>query len=317
MENKIKLTLIIYILFSIVFSEYQFENAFPNLTFIDPVGIHHAGDGSNRIFVVEQQGRIKVFNNDSNVNSSSTFLDIRSIVDQDGGYTEEGLLGLAFHPNYEENGYFYVNYTDYGPKRNVIARYSVDPDNPNEADYFSSEVILEVTQPYNNHNGGQMEFGSDGYLYISFGDGGSGGDPLGNGQDLSTLLSTIIRIDVDNVSNGLNYSIPEDNPFIDTNNAKPEIYAYGLRNVWRFSFDPETVIYGLLMLVKMHGKKLILFILALIMVGTKWKHLIAIHQDQIATQIILNYQYGNMNFMLMVFAQLQVVMYIEATQFGA
>ena len=240
MENKIKLTLITYILFSFVFSEYQFENAFPNLTFVDPVGIHHAGDGSNRIFVVEQQGRIKVFNNDSNVNSSSTFLDIRSIVDQDGGYTEEGLLGLAFHPNYEENGYFYVNYTDYGPKRNVIARYSVDPDNPNEADYFSSEVILEVNQPYNNHNGGQMEFGSDGYLYISFGDGGSGGDPLGNGQDLSTLLSTIIRIDVDNTSNGLNYSIPEDNPFIDTNNAKPEIYAYGLRNVWRFSFDPET-----------------------------------------------------------------------------
>ena len=240
MENKIKLTLIIYILFSFVFSEYQFENAFPNLTFVDPVGIHHAGDGSNRIFVVEQQGRIKVFNNDSNVNSSSTFLDIRSIVDQDGGYTEEGLLGLAFHPNYEENGYFYVNYTDYGPKRNVIARYSVDPDNPNEADYFSSEVILEVNQPYNNHNGGQMEFGSDGYLYISFGDGGSGGDPLGNGQDLSTLLSTIIRIDIDNTSDQLNYSIPENNPFIDNNNARPEIYAYGLRNVWRFSFDSET-----------------------------------------------------------------------------
>ena len=235
-----KLYFILYILISFLYSEYQFENAFPNLTFVDPVGIHHAGDGSNRLFVVEQEGRIKVFNNHNNVTNSQTFLDIRSIVDQDGGYTEEGLLGLAFHPNYSENGYFYVNYTDYGPKRNVIARYSVDPDNPNEADYFSSQVILEVNQPYNNHNGGQMEFGSDGYLYISFGDGGSAGDPQDNGQDLSTLLSTIVRIDVDNESNGMNYSIPNDNPFINTQNARPEIYAYGLRNVWRFSFDPET-----------------------------------------------------------------------------
>ena len=231
---------ILYILIAFIHSEYQFENAFPNLTFVDPVGIHHAGDGSNRLFIVEQQGRIKVFNNDSNATNSQTFLDIRSIVDQDGGYTEEGLLGLAFHPNYSENGYFYVNYTDYGPKRNVIARYSVDSDNPNEADYFSSEVILEVNQPYNNHNGGQMEFGSDGYLYISFGDGGSAGDPQDNGQDLSTLLSTIVRIDVDNQSNGMNYSIPNTNPFVNTQNARPEIYAYGLRNVWRFSFDPET-----------------------------------------------------------------------------
>ena len=232
--------LILCLICSVIYSEYEFENAFPNLTFVDPVGIHHAGDGSNRLFIVEQEGRIKVFDNDSNTTSSQTFLDIRSIVDQDGGYTEEGLLGLAFHPNYSENGYFYVNYTDYSPKRNVIARYSVDPGNPNEADYFSSEVILEVNQPYNNHNGGQMEFGSDGYLYISFGDGGSAGDPQENGQDLSTLLGTIIRIDVDNPSDNMNYSIPSDNPFIDTANARAEIYAYGLRNVWRFSWDPVT-----------------------------------------------------------------------------
>ncbi|MBH91087.1 MAG: glucose sorbosone dehydrogenase [Candidatus Marinimicrobia bacterium] len=235
---KILLCSILLISFGI--SEYQFINAFPNLTFVDPVGIHHAGDGTNRLFVVEQEGRIKVFNNNSNTPSAQTFLDIRSIVDQDGGYTEEGLLGLAFHPNYSENGYFYVNYTDYGPKRNVIARYSVDSDNPNEADYFSSEIILEVNQPYNNHNGGQMGFGSDGYLYISFGDGGSAGDPQENGQDLSTLLGTIIRIDVDNPSDNMNYSIPSDNPFIDTANARAEIYAYGLRNVWRFSWDPVT-----------------------------------------------------------------------------
>ena len=237
---KNNLLLILCLMCSVIYSEYEFENAFPNLTFVDPVGIHHAGDGSNRLFIVEQEGRIKVFDNDSNTTSSQTFLDIRSIVDQDGGYTEEGLLGLAFHPNYSENGYFYVNYTDYGPKRNVIARYSVDPDNPNEADYFSSEVILEVNQPYNNHNGGQMEFGSDGYLYISFGDGGSAGDPQDNGQDLSTLLSTIVRIDVDNTTNDMNYSIPSDNPFIGNQGARPEIFAYGLRNVWRFSFDSET-----------------------------------------------------------------------------
>ena len=105
-------------------AEYNVVNAFPNLTFQDPVGIHHAGDGSNRIFIVEQEGRIKVFNNNSNETSAQTFLDIRSIVDQDGGYTEEGLLGLAFHPNYSENGYFYVNYTEHNPRRNVIARYS-------------------------------------------------------------------------------------------------------------------------------------------------------------------------------------------------
>jgi len=234
--------IILFIICSIclIKAEYSVVNAFPNLTFQDPVGIHHAGDGSNRIFIVEQEGRIKVFNNNSNENSSQTFLDIRSIVDQDGGYTEEGLLGLAFHPNYSENGYFYVNYTEHNPRRNVIARYSVDPDNPNEADYFSSEVILEVNQPYTNHNGGQMGFGEDGYLYISFGDGGSAGDPQENGQDLSTLLSTIIRIDIDNPSNNLNYGIPFDNPFINTPNARDEIYAYGLRNVWRFSWDLET-----------------------------------------------------------------------------
>ncbi len=237
---KINKILVLILFLSFVKSEYQVVNAFPNLTFQDPVGIHHSGDGTNRLFVVEQEGRIKVFNNNYNQNSAQTFLDIRSIVDQDGGYTEEGLLGLAFHPNYSENGYFYVNYTEHNPRRNVIARYSVDPDNPNEADYFSSEIILEVNQPYTNHNGGQMEFGQDGYLYISFGDGGSAGDPQNNGQNLSTLLGSIIRIDVDNSSDDLNYSIPNDNPFINTPNAREEIYAYGLRNVWRFSWDLET-----------------------------------------------------------------------------
>ncbi len=233
------ITTIIFL--SLLKSEYTAVNAFPNLSFDDPVGIHHAGDGSNRIFVVEQEGRIKVFDNNPDVSSAEMFLNITSIVDQDGGYTEEGLLGLAFHPNYIGNGYFYVNYTEHNPRRNVIARYSVSDNNPNEADYGSSEIILEVNQPYTNHNGGQMEFGpDDGYLYISFGDGGSAGDPLGHGQNLSTLLGSLIRIDVDNPSGGLNYGIPSDNPFIAPMNARDEIYAYGLRNMWRFSFDLET-----------------------------------------------------------------------------
>ena len=220
---------------------YSVENAFPNISFTDPVGIYQTDDGSNRLYVVEQPGKIMVFNNEFSVTETETFLDITSIVDQDGGYTEEGLLGLAFHPNFSENGYFYVNYTDYSPKRNVIARYSVSDSNPNQADYSSSLIILEVNQPYTNHNGGQMGFGpDDGYLYISFGDGGSAGDPQGNGQNLQTLLGTIVRIDVDNITNGQNYSIPADNPFLAPLAARDEIYAYGLRNMWRFSWDPVT-----------------------------------------------------------------------------
>ena len=221
-------------------AELSIENAFPDLSFQDPVGIYHAGDESNRIFVLEQEGRIKVFENDPAASSAQMFLDITSIVDQDGGYTEEGLLGLAFHPNYSENGYFYVNYTEHNPRRNVIARYTVSANNPNQANYGSSEIILEVNQPYTNHNGGQMEFGPDDYLYIIFGDGGSAGDPQGHGQNLSTLLGSLIRIDVDNPSDGLNYGIPSDNPFTEVLSARDEIYAYGLRNMWRFSFDLET-----------------------------------------------------------------------------
>ena len=224
---------------TMVFCNYSVENAFPNLSFIDPVGIYNSGDGSDRLFILEQQGRIKVFENNPDVQNAQTFLDIRSIVDQDGGYTEEGLLGLAFHPDYSDNGFFYVNYTSHNPRRNVIARYSVS-DNPNQADYNSSMVILEVNQPFTNHNGGQMGFGPDGYLYIIFGDGGSSGDPYGHGQNLSTLLGSMIRIDIDNPSDGLNYGIPSDNPFIAPLAARDEIYAYGLRNMWRFSWDTET-----------------------------------------------------------------------------
>ena len=164
MNNKNKLISALSVLLSLaqLQAEYAVENAFPNLSFTDPVGIYHAGDGTDRLFVLEQPGTIKVFSNNSSTENVQTFLNITSIVDQDPGYTEEGLLGLAFHPNFNENGYFYVNYTDYGPKRNVIARYMVSATNPDQADTESSLIILEVNQPYTNHNGGQMGFGPDG-----------------------------------------------------------------------------------------------------------------------------------------------------------
>lgn len=234
------LYLILSLVFSslVLFSQIKYVQAFPNLQFEAPVDIQHAGDGSNRLFVLEQKGRIRVFENDSLTTGTDLFLDISSQVLYGG---EQGLLGLAFHPNYEENGYFYLDYTSSDPRRTVISRFSVSQNNPNQADPESELVLLEVEQPYSNHNGGQLTFGPDGYLYITFGDGGSGGDPENNGQDRSTFLGSIIRIDVDNPADGKNYGIPDDNPFVGNNNGwLEEIYAYGLRNVWRFSFDPET-----------------------------------------------------------------------------
>jgi len=180
-----------------------------------------------------------VFDNSPATTSAGTFLDIRDRVNDDGD--EEGLLGLAFHPQFKSNGYFYVDYTASGPDRTVIARYQVDPANANRADKNSQLVLLEISQPYSNHNGGQIVFGPDGYLYIAMGDGGSGGDPHNNGQNPQALLGKILRIDVNSPSAGRNYGIPADNPFV--NNAsgyKEEIYAYGLRNPWRFSFDSTT-----------------------------------------------------------------------------
>ena len=136
---------IFYLIFlASLIANFNVENAFPNLSFEDPVGIHAPNDGTNRLFVIEQEGRIKVFNNDTNTSDWDMFLDITNLVDQDGGYTEEGLLGLAFHPDFTDNGYFYVNYTEHNPRRNVIARYTVNSNNPNQANYNSSQIILEV-----------------------------------------------------------------------------------------------------------------------------------------------------------------------------
>ncbi|MGZ4903732.1 MAG: PQQ-dependent sugar dehydrogenase [Halobacteriota archaeon] len=218
--------------------QYNVERAFPHLVFTNPVGIYNAGNGSNQLFVVEQTGIIKVFENNASVSTAATFLDISDRVSSGG---ELGLLGLAFHPRFNENGYFYVYYTADNPLRSVVSRFSASHANGTQADRSSEAIMLQVGQPFTNHNGGQVAFGPDGYLYIGLGDGGGEGDPLGNGQNRSTLLGTILRIDVSAGSGGLNYSIPRDNPFVgNTEGFREEIYAYGLRNPWRFSFDPIT-----------------------------------------------------------------------------
>lgn len=218
--------------------QYKLQDAFPNLSFKNPLDFQHAGDGTDRVFVVTQPGIIYVLDDTPAVKTSKVFLDIQDKVIHGG---ELGLLGLAFHPEYEKNGFFYVNYTTPNPLRSVIARYSVSSKNPDIADKKSEFLLLEIHQPYSNHNGGQLAFGPDGYLYIALGDGGSAGDPRNNGQNKSTFLGKILRIDVNGISENKRYCVPNDNPFKgNTQGYKEEIYAYGLRNPWRFSFDPVT-----------------------------------------------------------------------------
>ncbi len=211
--------------------------AFPKLTFSRPMLLTHAGDDSDRVFVVEKAGSIRVFPNEDAVEAAAvkTFLDIRSAVSSTSN--EAGLLGMAFDPEYRENGYFYLNYNRSGPFRTVIARYQVDPLDPNRADPSSRVELLTFGQPFSNHNGGMIAFGSDGMLYIATGDGGSGGDPFNNSQNLGNLLGKILRIDPHQTNGSL---IPDDNPFVDDPSARGEIWAYGLRNPWRFSFDRNS-----------------------------------------------------------------------------
>src|SRR5690606_866020 len=209
----------------ISFSQFELEEAFPSLRFTNPVDLQNSGDATNRIFVVEQAGRIIVFKNNSSISASKVFLDITDKV-TDGG--EMGLLGLAFHPQYTENGYFYVNYTKNNPRQTIVARYKVT-DNPDSADKNSEVILMTINQPYSNHNGGQIAFGPDGCLYIALGDGGSFGDPQNNAQNLQSFLGKILRINVDTTSGNINYGIPPDNPFINDSSALPEIFAYGLR----------------------------------------------------------------------------------------
>jgi glucose/arabinose dehydrogenase len=218
------------------------EQVFPAISFSRMVALAYPNDGTNRAFLVLQPGQIMVFDDDQNVASASVFLDIRERVNDSGN--EEGLLGLAFDPDFKDNGYFYVDYTASPPRRNVVSRFSVSKDNPNVADPNSERVIIQNNKPgsppYSNHNGGQVIFGPDGYLYWGWGDGGSGGDPHKNGQNLSVLLGKILRIDVSTLDSQGKYSIPPDNPFVGRSDARGEIWAYGLRNPWRFTFDRLT-----------------------------------------------------------------------------
>lgn len=220
------------------FQNIRLVEAFPNLSFTMPVEFVSPNDHSNRNFVVSQKGEIYVFENTASVKNSLVFLDIKNRIISGG---ERGLLGLAFHPDFKNNGYFYVNYTRNSPElETVIARFKAQNNNT-VSDSSSEEILLTYKQPFSNHNGGKIAFGPDGYLYIAVGDGGSGGDPKKNGQNKSSLLGKILRINVNQNGGGINYTIPSDNPFIgNTQGFRQEIYAYGMRNPWKFSFDKLT-----------------------------------------------------------------------------
>lgn len=193
---------------------------------------HMADDGAGRLFVVEQAGTIRIVENGRVL--PEPFLDIRERVGNSRG--ERGLFSIAFDPRYRENGWFYVDYTStLGELHSRISRFKRR--DPNHADAASETVLLRIAQPFSNHNGGQLAFGPDGYLYIGMGDGGSANDPQGNGQNPNTLLGKLLRIDVSREAAPRRYTIPQDNPFVAKPNFRPEIWAYGLRNPWRFSFD--------------------------------------------------------------------------------
>jgi glucose/arabinose dehydrogenase len=196
-----------------------------------PLGLAAPADGSGRLFLLEQAGTIRVFQNGSLL--PNPLLDITGRVGSRS--TEQGLLGIALHPDFAKNGFFYVNYTDVNGNT-VIARFQVSAQDPNQADPNSEKVLLRVGQPYPNHNGGSMVFGPDGYLYMGLGDGGSAGDPHGNGQNTNVLLGKLLRVDV---NGGAPYAIPPANPFAN-GGGKAEVWAYGLRNPWRFTFDRLT-----------------------------------------------------------------------------
>jgi glucose/arabinose dehydrogenase len=201
------------------------------------VAVANAGDGSGRLFVLEKGGLVRIVRDGAIVDRP--FLDIQSRVADDSN--EKGLLGIAFHPDYAQNGYFYLNYTaGRGNGRTVVARYSVSAEDADRADAGSEKVILTIEQPASNHNGGHVVFGPDGYLYVGTGDGGRAGDPWDNAQTRGVLLGKMLRIDVDVPEDGPPYGIPPTNPFVEDPDTRDEIWALGLRNPWRYGFDPAT-----------------------------------------------------------------------------
>ncbi len=216
---------------------YRPVEAFPALRFENPLFIAQPRDGADRFFVVEQGGRVLAFDKDAD--KADVALDIKPKIRLT--HNEEGLLGLAFHPRFKSNNYVFLFYSvaKSNPRRSRVSRFTYDPGR-GVIDPASEKKILEVRKMYGNHNGGMIEFGPDGYLYVSLGDGGGQGDPQSNGQNTGTLLGKILRINVDRSADGKPYAIPLDNPLLADPAARPEIWAYGFRNVWRFSFDRET-----------------------------------------------------------------------------
>jgi len=244
-----KKNLVAFLLFSSAFSlrmsaQYSLVDAYPNLpNFSNAVEIVKANDGTNRLFVVQQRGLIYVFEDSPTVSQRKLFLDLSSVVSQ-AGSSETGLLGMALHPNYAQNRTFFLYYTTGSPLRSEVARFQTSTQNPDSAIFSSRQVILTEPQPFSNHNGGKIAFGPDGYLYISLGDGGGAGDPGNRAQNRNTILGKLLRIDVNTVQSPLNYAIPPTNPFVGQPNVREEIFAWGLRNMWKFSFDEQGRIWG-------------------------------------------------------------------------
>ena len=215
-------------------------DAYPRLRVDRPIVLTGADDGSGRLFIAGQRGKIFFIDaSDQDVEQPTLFGDLSKRVSYKDRENEEGLLGLTFHPQFKTNGYFYVYYTTREQAHtSVISRFSaVDG---TTVDLASEVKLLEIQQPFWNHNGGTIVFGPDGYLYVALGDGGKANDPLGSGQDVSTLLGSVLRIDVDKASGEMPYAIPSDNPLLGKPKARPEIYAFGIRNIWRMAFDKKT-----------------------------------------------------------------------------
>ncbi len=232
---------------------FTLGKVFEGLKFRRPLQVTPAPEAEDRLYVLDQEGQIYSFENRPEVDSKQLFLDVRPKISRKGN--EEGLLGLAFHPRYRETGRFYIYYSADSPRRSVISEFRVSAKDPHKADPQSERVVLQIPQPFNNHNGGSIAFGPDGYLYIGLGDGGAAHDPHANGQDLTTLLGSILRIDVDHRDPGRQYAIPKDNPFVRHSQGGPkeqpahkslppktrgEIWAFGWRNPWRLTFDSQT-----------------------------------------------------------------------------
>lgn len=229
---KAKITLLLFVLSACSFAQTIALTPFAS-GLSNAVDIANAGD--SRLFVVQQSGEIRIVNADGTLKPNN-FLTLTTATIAFGG--ERGLLGLAFHPQYATNGFFYVNYTRAGDGATVVARYSVDPNNPDVA-LTTGTTIITVAQPFSNHNGGTIKFGPDGYLYIGMGDGGSGGDPGNRAQNINDNLGKMLRIDVNGDLTPTPYTIPGDNPYVGVA-GNDEIWAIGLRNPWKFSFDRNT-----------------------------------------------------------------------------